>query len=82
MSEFLLELRDVTKTYPGVTALDGVSWVQTLVKELQIPGLDRWGVRREHFADVVAKASRASSMKANPVLLTDGELMEIVNHSL
>jgi ribose transport system ATP-binding protein len=25
MSEFLLELRDVTKTYPGVTALDGVS---------------------------------------------------------
>ena len=25
MTEFLLELRDVTKTYPGVTALDGVS---------------------------------------------------------
>jgi ribose transport system ATP-binding protein len=25
MSDYLLELRDITKTYPGVTALDGVS---------------------------------------------------------
>jgi len=34
--------------------------------------------QREHFADLVAKAANASSMKANPIVLAPEELTEIL----
>ncbi len=58
----------------GATADDGVEWVCKLVADLQIPRLGKYGVREEHAADLVAKAANASSMKANPIVLTAEEL--------
>ena len=60
----------------SATADDGVKWVRKLVADLQIPRLGEFGVREEHVADLIAKAANASSMKANPIVLTPEELAE------
>jgi len=59
---------------PNVTADAGVEWVQKLVADLPVPKLGAYGIREEHVADIVAKAAQASSMKANPIVLTPVEL--------
>jgi len=59
---------------PNTTADAGVEWVQKLVAELPVPKLGAYGIREEHVADIVAKAANASSMKANPIVLTPEEL--------
>ena len=66
---------------PHATADAGVEWVRQLVAGLPIPGLRAYGIREEHFADLVAKATVASSMKANPIQLTPEELTEILRRA-
>jgi alcohol dehydrogenase class IV len=67
---------------PGATADDGVAWVRELVADLKIPLLRTYGIGAEHVADIVTKAAQASSMKANPVVLTPDELAEILRQVL
>lgn len=59
---------------PDATAEEGVAWVEKLTRRLGIPPLSAYGVRSSDFPELVQKAARASSMKANPVVLTDEEL--------
>lgn len=59
-----------------------VAWVIGLCRDLAVPGLAAYGVSRADVADVVAKAKSASSMKKNPIVLTDAELTEILTRSL
>jgi alcohol dehydrogenase class IV len=61
---------------------DGVAWVEALCGALEIPGLARHGLRPDRVPELVAKARLASSMKGNPVALTDAELTEIALASL
>ena len=61
---------------------DGVQWVCELVRDLQVPRLGSYGVRSEHVAELVAKAAQSSSMKANPILLSDGELADTLRQAL
>lgn len=61
---------------------DGVRWVGDLVCDLQIPKLGAYGVSEQHVAELVEKASQASSMKANPIVLTRGELAEILQAAM
>jgi alcohol dehydrogenase class IV len=67
---------------PHATADAGVEWVQKLVGELPIPKLGTYGIREEHVVDIVAKAANASSMKANPVVLTSEELAQTLRLAL
>ncbi|MDE3067011.1 MAG: iron-containing alcohol dehydrogenase [Verrucomicrobiota bacterium] len=67
---------------PHATAEAGVEWVQTLVSDLAIPSLGTYGIREEHFGELVEKASRTSSMKANPIALTPEELAESLRRAL
>jgi alcohol dehydrogenase class IV len=59
-------------------AADAVAWVQSLCAEFKIPSLVEFGLKEKDFPTVVAKAQRSSSMKGNPIKLTDDELMEIL----
>jgi alcohol dehydrogenase class IV len=61
---------------------DGAAWVQALCRDLNVPGLSAYGLRAEHVEELVGKAARASSMKGNPIALTDEELREILTLSL
>jgi alcohol dehydrogenase class IV len=63
-------------------AADGVDWLRTLVAHLQIPPLRRYGLTPAHTAEVIEKAANASSMKANPIALTGGELADILTRAL
>jgi alcohol dehydrogenase class IV len=67
---------------PNATADAGVEWVRKLVAELPIPKLGAYGVREEHVADIVAKSANASSMKANPIVLTPEELAQTLRLAL
>lgn len=64
------------------TADAGVEWVRKLVADLPVPKLGAYGIREEHVADLVAKAANASSMKANPIVLTPEELAHTLRLAL
>lgn len=66
----------------GATADDAAEWLRGLVHDLGIPGLRSHGVGAETIEELVPKAARASSMKANPIELTHEELASIVEAAL
>ncbi len=59
---------------PQATAADGVAWVQALCSACEIAPLRRYGLTEMDVPAVVEKALQASSMKANPIVLTREEL--------
>ncbi len=63
-------------------ATDGVAWIEDLCAALDVPSFAEMGIAEEDFPDIVVKSSKASSMKGNPVLLTDGELANILDKAL
>ena len=62
-------------------AIDGLAWVQELCAALKVPSLAEFGLKEQDFPMVVAKARKSSSMKGNPIELTDEELMEVLKKS-
>ena len=67
---------------PEANADDGVGWVSELCRDLNIPPLRTYGVNRSAAPVLVEKASRASSMKGNPIALTADELTEVLIRAL
>jgi len=61
---------------------DAVAWTAELTAALGIPKLSAFGVQPSDVPLLVAKAKVASSMRGNPVVLTDDELTTIVHESL
>lgn len=61
---------------------DGVAWVQNLCEALKAPPLTELGLKEKDFPTVVAKSQESSSMKGNPVALTDSELMGILKKAI
>ncbi len=64
------------------TAEDGAAWARDLGAALAIPPLSAFGIRAEHFPEIVDKSARASSMKGNPIPLTPDELAAILDAAL
>jgi alcohol dehydrogenase class IV len=64
------------------TADAGVDWVRELAKDLGVAPLRTFGLREEHIPDLVTKAQNASSMKANPIVLTPEELAGILKQAI
>jgi alcohol dehydrogenase class IV len=67
---------------PAARFDDALAFVRRLVRELEIPGLARWGLRTADIPALVAKARVASSMRANAIALEDRELEEIATCAL
>ena len=61
---------------------DLVEWLRRLVSDLQIPNLAAHGISRADIPALVTAAGKASSMKANPVVLTPAECEEILTRAL
>jgi alcohol dehydrogenase class IV len=61
---------------------DAVAWTAELTAALGIPKLSAFGVQPSDVPLLVAKAKVASSMRGNPVVLTEDELTTIVHESL
>jgi alcohol dehydrogenase class IV len=58
------------------------SWLGELKDALSIPGLGRYGADAGAIPGLVEAARQASSMRANPIALTDAELTGILHRSL
>jgi len=67
---------------PNAAAEDGVAWVRAICQELNIPPLSSYGIREADVPVLVEKASRASSIKTNPIVLTADELGEVLTRAL
>jgi alcohol dehydrogenase class IV len=59
-----------------------VGSLQRLVSRLGIPGLTHWGVTTADLGDLIRKAQDSSSMKGNPIRLTDSELHGVLHEAL
>jgi len=67
---------------PQAAAPAGVDWLQNLVADLRVPSLASYGLTPARIPDLVAQATLASSMKANPISLTSEELAAILQAAL
>ena len=76
------EIARMLTGHDAATAEEAVDWVRALCAELRVPGLRQYGISEGHFDELVENASRASSMKANPVALTAPEMTEILQRTL
>jgi alcohol dehydrogenase class IV len=61
---------------------EGIAWLENLVKELYIPPLSNYGISENDIPAIVAKSITASSMKTNPIQLTEFELEKILRQSI
>lgn len=61
---------------------DGVEWAGRLVCDLKISKLGAHGLMPQHAGDLVEKSKNASSMKANPIILTPEELTAVLAHAI
>ena len=60
------------------TAEEGAAWVHELNLQLNLPKIKNIGITAEDFPDIIKKAKQASSMKGNPVALTNKDLEDIL----
>lgn len=58
------------------TPSDGIAWIRNLCHALKIPRLQAFGITEGDVPLLVEQAAKASSIKANPVVLTKEELTE------
>jgi len=84
-SKTLIRYDAIARTLLGnekARANDGISFIRDLINTLKIPGLKRYGVKKEDFPRIIEKASVSSSIQGNPIKLTHDEMEEILAKSL
>lgn len=67
---------------PDAEPEDTAEWIAGLCRRLGAPNLRRYNLDQGQIPELVGKAARASSMKANPLPLTTDELTEIAERAL
>jgi alcohol dehydrogenase class IV len=84
-SPALARYEEVAQILTGMTtagAADGTLWIQDLCVALKVPPLAEFRLKEADLPNVVASSKRTSSMKGNPIELTDRELMEILKKAI
>jgi alcohol dehydrogenase class IV len=66
---------------PAARADDGIAWLRELCSHMKVPLLREMGIDEGFHPELVSGARRASSMKGNPIVLTDEELSEILHRA-
>jgi alcohol dehydrogenase class IV len=76
------EIAKIITQEPHAKIGDGIEWIKKLKEKLQIPKLSEFNIHKQDFSEIISKSKRSSSMKGNPITLTDEELWEILDMSL
>lgn len=63
---------------PNARAEDGADWLHHLIEDLALPPLRAYGLAPDDFPTIASQASQASSMKGNPIELSQNELISIL----
>jgi alcohol dehydrogenase class IV len=61
---------------------DAVAWAASVVAECSIPSLSSYGLNTGDVSRVVEQAARSSSMRGNPIPLTEAELTSILDAAM
>jgi alcohol dehydrogenase class IV len=75
------ELGQLLTGNPAAGAADAVSWLQELCAALPVPPLRGFGLRPADYPTLITQSQRTSSMKGNPLALSDQELSEILDQA-
>jgi alcohol dehydrogenase class IV len=78
----LSRLEEFGRITGGETAEDGINWLAGLCRDLQVPPLSALGIAKNDFLAIVEKSKNSSSMKGNPVELTELELTQVLREAL
>jgi alcohol dehydrogenase class IV len=84
-SPALERFTEIARIMTGKTqtkAQDGVDWIHRLCRHMRVPALESLGVAKADLPTIVEKSKNASSMKGNPVQLTESELLDVLYRSL
>lgn len=76
------EVARILTGLPNATPEDGAAWVTDLCVELAIQPLRAYGVRSADVPALAEQAARASSMKANPVVLSQEQLEDLLTRAI
>lgn len=76
------EVGQILTGKPTADAESAIEWVHDVCNRLDVPSLATFGVTRNDIPAIVEKSKRASSMKANPIQLTDEELSLILDRAI
>jgi alcohol dehydrogenase class IV len=76
------EVARILTCNPNARAEDGVEWVHELCSTLDVPSLSKFGLTQDDFPTVVQNVQHSSSIKGNPIALTDEELTEILKKAI
>jgi alcohol dehydrogenase class IV len=80
-SPFLSRYTELARLLTGdenASADTGVIWISKLCQALDIRPLKEYGLNPEDFPVLVEMSQKANSMKGNPIILTNTELMTIL----
>lgn len=66
----------------SATAQTAMGWIDETSQMFNIPGLSIYGIQEADFDVIVEKSANSSSMKGNPIKLTDDELNGILKSAL
>lgn len=79
----LRRYHDVAEFVTGHRDLNGlVEWLVELGRDLQIPPLSSYGVSEDDFPAIIDQSAQSSSMKGNPVTLTDADMRTSLERAL
>ncbi len=67
---------------PNASPRDGAAWAGALCESLATPTLASMGIPEADFPELVETVRATSSMKKNPITLTDDELRQILERAL
>ena len=84
-SEALNRYGEIAQLLTGdasATPEDGAEWIRILCNAMKIRPLADFGLKTSLFPEIVSQAQKASSMKGNPVSLTNNELIEILENAI
>ena len=81
----LQKFKDVSRIITGLenaTVLQGITWLEVLVKDLCIPSLSNiCEITMDQIPAIAQSTAESSSTKGNPVILTIDELEEILRRA-
>jgi alcohol dehydrogenase class IV len=80
IERFVLIARLLTED-PAATAEDGIQWIRDFCQHASIQSLSKLGLTKSEYPRVIEKAQKSSSMKGNPLILSDNELRNILEAS-
>jgi len=76
------EIAQILTANPDARAADAIAWTQSLCQTCQIPHLSHYAIQSSHIPAIIANAQNASSMKGNPIGLTNPELSQILKSAI